>query len=81
VIGGTEKFQTDPHLRGVILFNEYFHGGNGADIGANHQTGCIRRIIQVNGFPTKEMLHDADYQARMIRGFIRGESGTIGQRT
>ena len=58
-----------------------FHGGNGADIGANHQTGCIRRIIQVDGFPTKEMLHDADYQARMIRGFIRGESGTTGQRT
>ena len=70
VFGGTEKFQTDPHWRDCILFNEYFHGDNGAGIGANHQTGwtgCIGRIIQTNGFLTKEMLHDADYQASMIR--------------
>src|SRR5512147_2156582 len=39
VYGGTEKFQTDPHWRDHILFHEYFHGDNGAGIGASHQTG------------------------------------------
>jgi hypothetical protein len=39
VYGATEKFQTDPHWRDVILFYEYFHGDNGAGIGASHQTG------------------------------------------
>jgi hypothetical protein len=37
--GGTEKFQTDPHWRDLILFYEYFHGDNGAGLGASHQTG------------------------------------------
>ncbi|MEB3218665.1 MAG: glucosidase [Nostocales cyanobacterium 94392] len=39
VYGGTEKFQNDPHWRDIILFYEYFHGDNGAGIGASHQTG------------------------------------------
>jgi hypothetical protein len=39
VFGGLEKFQTDPHWRDHILFHEYFHGDNGAGIGASHQTG------------------------------------------
>jgi Mannosylglycerate hydrolase MGH1-like glycoside hydrolase domain len=39
VYGSTERFQTDPHWRDVILFYEYFHGDNGAGIGASHQTG------------------------------------------
>jgi hypothetical protein len=39
VYGGTEKFQTDPHWRDNILFYEYFHGDNGAGLGASHQTG------------------------------------------
>jgi len=39
VYGGTEKFQTDPHWRDLILFYEYFHGDNGAGLGASHQTG------------------------------------------
>ncbi|MCC3416158.1 MULTISPECIES: glucosidase [unclassified Microcoleus] len=39
VYGGIEKFQTDPHWRDYILFHEYFHGDNGAGIGASHQTG------------------------------------------
>ena len=37
--GGTEKFQQDLHWRDCLLFNEYFHGDNGAGLGANHQTG------------------------------------------
>jgi Glycosyl hydrolase family 63 C-terminal domain len=39
VYGGTAKFQSDPHWRDHILFYEYFHGDNGAGLGASHQTG------------------------------------------
>jgi hypothetical protein len=39
VYGGSKKFQDDPHWRDYILFYEYFHGDNGAGIGASHQTG------------------------------------------
>lgn len=39
VFGGVERFQNDPHWRDYLLFYEYFHGDNGAGIGANHQTG------------------------------------------
>ena len=39
VYGGTEKFQTDPLWRDLALFYEYFHGDNGAGLGASHQTG------------------------------------------
>jgi hypothetical protein len=52
VYGGTEKFQTDPHWRDNILFYEYFHGGNGAGLGASHQTGwtgLVARLIQMFG--------------------------------
>jgi hypothetical protein len=48
VYGGTKKFQTDPYWHDLILFYEYFHGDNGAGIGASHQTGwtgVIARII------------------------------------
>lgn len=49
VFGATEKFQTDPHWQDYLLFYEYFHGDNGAGIGANHQTGwtgLVARLIQ-----------------------------------
>jgi len=52
VFGGTEKFQTDPYWRDYILFYEYFHGDNGAGLGASHQTGwtgIIARLLQVFG--------------------------------
>jgi len=39
VYGGTEKFQNDPHWKDLILFYEFFHGDNGAGLGASHQTG------------------------------------------
>jgi len=39
VYGGTPKFQQDPHWRDLILFYEFYHGDNGAGIGASHQTG------------------------------------------
>jgi len=39
VYGGTTRFQEDPNWRDLILFYEYFHGDNGAGLGASHQTG------------------------------------------
>jgi hypothetical protein len=39
IYGGMKKFQEDPHWKDLILFNEYFHGDNGAGLGASHQTG------------------------------------------
>jgi hypothetical protein len=39
VYGDTRKFQDDPHWRDLLLFYEYFHGDNGAGLGASHQTG------------------------------------------
>jgi hypothetical protein len=52
VYGGTEKFQSDPHWRDHILFYEYFHGDNGAGLGASHQTGwtgLVAKGIQLYG--------------------------------
>ena len=49
VFGGTEKFQTDPGWRDCIPFHEYFHGDNGAGVGASHQTGwtgLVAKLIQ-----------------------------------
>ena len=39
VYGGTKMFQEDPYWRDLILFYEFYHGDNGAGLGASHQTG------------------------------------------
>jgi hypothetical protein len=52
VFGGQPKYQNDPHFRDHILFYEYFHGDNGAGIGASHQTGwtsLVAKLIQQSG--------------------------------
>jgi glycogen debranching enzyme len=52
VYGGTEKFQRDPHWRDLISFYEYFHGDNGAGVGASHQTGwtgLVAKLLQQSG--------------------------------
>jgi hypothetical protein len=52
VFGGTEKFQRDPHWRGLPLFYEYFHGDNGAGLGASHQTGwtgVVAKLLSQSG--------------------------------
>ena len=52
VYGGTEMFQADPHWQNYLLFYEYFHGDNGAGIGASHQTGwtgLVAKLIQQCG--------------------------------
>ena len=57
--GGVDKFQNDPHWQNLILFHEYFHGDNGAGIGANHQTGwtgLVAKLIQQSGDYTQHHL-------------------------
>jgi len=57
VYGSTAKFQDDPHWRDYVLFYEYFHGDNGAGIGASHQTGwtgIIARIMHLFATSTSE---------------------------
>jgi hypothetical protein len=52
VFGGAEKFQSDPHFRDFVLFYEYFHGDNGAGLGASHQTGwtaLVAKLLQQSG--------------------------------
>ncbi len=66
VYGGTEKFQTDPNWKDLLLFYEYFHGDNGAGLGASHQTGwtgLVARIIQIMRY-----LRPEDLQAVKLRG-------------
>lgn len=70
VYGGSAKFQNDPHWRDLILFYEYFHGDNGAGIGASHQTGwtgCIARIIQGISDASREILIQADVEMAVIK--------------
>jgi hypothetical protein len=57
VYGGIEKFQTDPHWHDLLLFHEYFHGDNGAGIGASHQTGWTGTVavlvLMASGAPVE----------------------------
>jgi len=57
VYGGTQKFQEDFHWRDLILFYEYFHGDNGAGLGASHQTGwtgIVARLMHLFATSTPE---------------------------
>jgi len=57
VYGGNEVFQSDPHWRDHLLFYEYFHGDNGAGIGASHQTGwtgLVASLVQLFGALTPD---------------------------
>jgi hypothetical protein len=62
VYGGMDTFQNDPHWKDLILFHEYFHGDNGAGLGASHQTGwtgVVAKIIQLFGLmDAKQILED-----------------------
>jgi hypothetical protein len=52
VFGGASKFQNDPHWKDYLLFYEYFHGDNGAGLGASHQTGwtgIVAKLIEIFG--------------------------------
>ena len=60
VYGGMEKFKTDPHWKDYILFHEYFHGDNGAGLGASRQTGwtgVVAKLIELFGrFDARQFL-------------------------
>jgi Mannosylglycerate hydrolase MGH1-like glycoside hydrolase domain len=59
VFGGAEKFHNDPHWRDCVLFYEYFHGDNGAGLGASHQTGwtgAVARIMHLFATLTPESI-------------------------
>ncbi len=61
VYGGTEKFQKDPFWRDNVLFYEYFHGDNGAGLGASHQTGwtgLVAKLIELYGLLDAKRLLD-----------------------
>jgi len=76
VFGGAEKFQTDPHWRDHLLFYEYFHGDNGAGIGASHQTGwtgCIALIIQLDGELTQQVAAGYGAEAEMLKKSVRAQ--------
>ena len=71
VYGGTEKFQSDPHWRDHILFYEYFHGDNGAGLGASHQTGwtgLVAKTIQLYGLLDPKRLLEAGKQGAFTKG-------------
>jgi hypothetical protein len=65
VYGGTKLFQVDPHWRDLIRFYEYYHGDNGAGLGASHQTGwsgLVARMIQSMGqFDADSVLEDRQW--------------------
>jgi len=70
VFGGSEKFQNDPHWRDHILFYEYFHGDNGAGLGASHQTGwtgLVAKIIQLYGLMDPEKLLEAGKEGAFVQ--------------
>jgi hypothetical protein len=70
VFGGAHKFQDDPHWRDYILFYEYFHGDNGAGLGASHQTGwtgLVARLIQLFGYMRPEQLLEAEARRLVYR--------------
>ena len=69
VYGGSQKFQRDPHWRDHILFYEYFHGDNGAGLGASHQTGwtgVIARVIQMLGSVSAEDALKTNWSELMV---------------
>jgi hypothetical protein len=78
VYGGTKKFQEDPYWKDYILYYEYFHGDNGAGLGASHQTGwtgTIARIIDTFARITPEAALAESKAAfeRMTREQVTGE--------
>ncbi len=79
VYGGTEKFQNDPHWRDLILFYEYFHGDNGAGLGASHQTGwtgLVASLLDLFGRVDAKAVLETDrgrVMARVVRGQVSGE--------
>ncbi len=71
VYGGSERFQADPHWRDHLLFYEYFHGDNGAGLGASHQTGwtgLVAKTIQLYGLIDAQQFLEQGRQAGFVKG-------------
>lgn len=71
VYGGSDRFQSDPHWRDYILFYEYFHGDNGAGLGASHQTGWtgdVAKLIQLYGLLDPRRLLQEGKEAAFLKG-------------
>ncbi|HXY11460.1 MAG TPA: glucosidase [Terriglobales bacterium] len=69
VHGGTRKFQEDPHWRDLVLFYEYFHGDNGAGIGASHQTGwtgIVARVLHTFATTTAQEVIELGVKAAIV---------------
>jgi hypothetical protein len=69
VYGGTKKFQEDPYWKDYILFYEYFHGDNGAGIGASHQTGwtgIVARLMHIFATSTSDQMMELGKSAAFI---------------
>lgn len=85
VYGGTAKFQNDPHWRDLILFYEYFHGDNGAGLGASHQTGwtaLVAPLLDLFGRVDAKTLLEIERGSllgRIVREQVGGEpaDGTV----
>jgi hypothetical protein len=73
------KFQKDPHWRDLILFHEYFHGDNGAGLGASHQTGwtgLVALLLDLFGRIDAKTLLETERgrtEARLVREQVGGE--------
>src|SRR5947209_6772494 len=79
VFGGARKFQEDPHWRDHLLFYEYFHGDNGAGLGASHQTGwtgLVAKTIQLYGLLDPKRALEVGRQV----AFVQGARGAKGER-
>jgi hypothetical protein len=78
IYGGTKAFKQDPHWKDYILFYEYFHGDNGAGLGASHQTGWTGTVARVLDLFARLSAADAlrvskdDLAARMTREQVAG---------
>jgi hypothetical protein len=71
VFGGTTKFQTDPQWKDYLLFYEYFHGDNGAGLGASHQTGwtgAIATLMEIFGYLDAEHFLATGTKSAFMRG-------------
>src|SRR5262245_50140863 len=69
VYGGASKFQDDPHWRDCVLFYEYFHGDNGAGLGASHQTGwtgIVARMMHLFATTTPEQALELGKMAAVL---------------
>ncbi len=86
VYGGIAKFQNDPHWRDLVLYYEYFHGDNGAGLGASHQTGwtgLVAPLLDIFGRIDAQSALETERGyifARVVREQVGGEESREARR-